>query len=91
MGYLNQTTGSFHSITGRQIEARRLVRLLDEIELSVLGRLVDGQSARSIAHELGLHVSEIEKARSDILGKFEASTTADLIRIGIHADLQQCR
>jgi FixJ family two-component response regulator len=88
MGYLNRTTGSFRRMTANQIQARRLVGFLDQHELSVLSRLVDGESTSSIAHELGPPVSEIEKARSEILRKFGVGTTADLIRIGIYAELQ---
>ena len=91
MGYLNRGTDSFHRITSDQLEARRLVSALNPAQLRVLSRLVEGDSLHSIANELGFHVAEIEQVRSEILCKLEAHTTADLIRIGIYAEIPKPR
>lgn len=77
----HRVTGSFHRITSDQIKARRLVGSLNPEQLRVRSRLVEGYSLNAMANGLRIYVAEIEKVRSEILRKFGAHTTADLIGI----------
>jgi len=88
MTYLTQAAMTFHRISGEEIEARRLVAALDPEERRVLTDLVHGKSLQAIAADLGIFQFDAEAAKSKLLRKLNAATTADLIRIGIYAGLE---
>jgi DNA-binding CsgD family transcriptional regulator len=85
MAFLANASGSFRRITGEQLDAQRLLDSLNAEQRCVLDRIAKGYSLRSIAVELAVPESHIERLRSDLLRKFDARTTADLIRIRIYA------
>jgi len=88
MTYLTRAAVTFHRISGEEIKARRLVAALDPEERRVLTDLVDGKSLRAIAADIGIFQFDVEAAKSRLLRKLNAATTADLIRIAIYAGLE---
>ena len=70
-----------------QLQARDLVRTLEEEELQILTYLVEGWGGRAIAAELEIGLSEFEASKRQLLSKLNAESTSDLVRIGIYADL----
>lgn len=65
---------------------RGLTSSLDDTEQSILREIVAGSSLRQIALKLGLQLSQVETLRATLMEKLHASSTADLVRIGIYAE-----
>lgn len=64
---------------------RRIARLTDG-EREVLAMLIDGMPNKGIAAQLGLSVRTIEVRRAKVMGKMEADSLAELIRLTLSAD-----
>ncbi len=65
-----------------------IIRLLESLtakEREVLDRVVAGKANRQIAAELGVSVKAIEARRANVMGKMEAQSVADLVRMVIAA------
>lgn len=73
----------------RSAEARNakdLVASLTPREKSVLEQLVKGNSNKVAAHELGISARTIEIHRANIMGKTNARSLSDLVRIAVTAE-----
>ncbi len=67
----------------RQLEHVNRFEILSSRERQVLRLLVQGLSNKAVAARLGLSHRTVEKHRARIMGKTEAKSIADLIRIGL--------
>ena len=68
-------------------EARALVGSLDRPERDVLRQIVAGNSMLRISVHVECPLEDIVKIKAGIMRKLEANTTADLVRMGIYADV----
>jgi two-component system response regulator FixJ len=66
-------------------EVHRRLSLLDEQEQRVIRRLVSGESAKSIAVEIGSDVSSVSKCSLEIMAKMQADGLPALIRLWVCA------
>ena len=65
-----------------------LVARVNSHEHRVLDLIVDGYSLIKIAGELGLSLEETLLMKAALMRKLEATTTADLVRIGLYAQAE---
>jgi FixJ family two-component response regulator len=70
-------------------EARDLVAGLTIRERQTLELVTRGLSSKAIARELGISPRTVEVHRANAFEKINASSTADAIRIGVHAGLDR--
>lgn len=68
-------------------EARSLTATLIETEHDILKGIVAGSSLKQIALKLGLSLAQAETQKASMMRKLNAASTADLVRVGIYADL----
>jgi two-component system, LuxR family, response regulator FixJ len=68
-------------------EALRLVARLSRQEKQILAGLANGRTTTSIAAALSIVPQEAEHARSVLMEKLSARTTADAVRIAIYANV----
>ena len=54
----------------------------------MLDLIVDGYSLMKIADDLGLPLEETVRTKAGLMRKLEATTTADLVRIGLYAQAE---
>jgi len=66
---------------GRRLTILRRMSRMSEGEREVLDSLVDGQTNREIAEQLGLSIRTIEVRRSKLMRKMRARSLAELIRM----------
>jgi FixJ family two-component response regulator len=71
-----------------RLKALQVVSKLDQKENLILAGLVNGLSIGSIASILSIPVSEARRAKTVLMDKLEAKTTADAVRIGIYANVR---
>jgi len=74
---------------GRAEEAKAAKDLLSSLtprERSVLEKLVQGQSNKVVAFELGISPRTVEIHRAHIMDKMEASSLSDLVRVVLTAE-----
>lgn len=69
------------------MDARDLTASLNELEHGVLREIVAGSSLQQIAMKFDLELAQVEIRKTSLLGKLNATSTADLVRIGIYAEL----
>jgi FixJ family two-component response regulator len=75
-------------VAGAQTSRAKAVGLvagLGALERRMLEFIVDGFSLVQIAGELGQSLEDAVRMKARLLNKLEATTTADLVRIGIYA------
>lgn len=68
--------------------AERLLALLTPRERSVLEQLVIGRSNKVAAYELGISPRTVEIHRAHIMGKMNARSLSDLVRVSLAASRQ---
>ena len=68
------------------IAAKNLLASLTPRERGVLDRLVQGRSNKVVAFELGISPRTVEIHRAHIMGKMEASSLSDLVRMVLAAE-----
>jgi two-component system response regulator FixJ len=68
------------------ITAKNLLASLTPRERGVLDRLVQGRSNKVVAFELGISPRTVEIHRAHIMGKMEASSLSDLVRMVLAAE-----
>lgn len=71
----------------RKLEAIDKVRLLTPREREVLRELVAGGSNKQIGKRLGISSRTVEIHRSNLMSRLNASSTADAVRLGLYAGL----
>lgn len=71
----------------RHLDAVKAVERLSTRELEVLIGLVRGASNKAIGRALGISPRTVEIHRSNLKRKLGAASTADLVRIGIYAGI----
>ncbi|MDP4576044.1 LuxR C-terminal-related transcriptional regulator [Qipengyuania sp. G39] len=71
----------------RRAEARKVIGLLTGREMDVLKGLVDGASNKEIARRLGISPRTVEIHRANMMGRLNAQSVADAVRIGLYAGL----
>ena len=87
--YVNGKTAG--TADARRLEAEKLVAELEPRERAGLERIVEGCSLVRIAGELGLSLEEAAQAKASLMSKLGASATADLVRIGLYAQVDRNR
>jgi two-component system response regulator FixJ len=70
---------------GEQTFVRAKLSRLSGRERQVIKGLVAGQLNKTIAHELGISARTVEVYRANLMGKMEAGTFADLVRMTVLA------
>jgi two-component system response regulator FixJ len=78
----------FHA-RSRKAEARAAKHLLASLtprERGVLDKLVQGRSNKVVAYELGISPRTVEIHRAHIMGKMDASSLSDLVRVVLAAE-----
>ena len=70
-------------------EATALTSLLSSRELQVLTLMVKGHGNKSVALELAISPRTVEIHRANVLAKLNAGSSADAVRIGIYAGLDE--
>ena len=68
------------------IAAKTLLASLTPRERGVLDKLVQGRSNKVVAYELGISPRTVEIHRAHIMGKMEASSLSDLVRVVLAAE-----
>jgi two-component system response regulator FixJ len=63
-----------------------LLSSLTPRERSVLDKLVQGQSNKIVAHELGISPRTVEIHRAHIMTKMDAASLSDLVRVVLTAE-----
>jgi FixJ family two-component response regulator len=71
----------------RKFTARKIVGTLTQREREVLAAVVDGDSNKEIAKRLGISPRTVEVHRGNMMSRLNARSTADAVRIGLHAGL----
>ena len=87
---IDRAAGSLdHKVKLSEHRARAISRLktLTPRERDVLKGMVDGQSNKLLAHQLGVSVRTIEMHRSHIMDRLEAKSAAQVIRLAFDAGL----
>ncbi len=72
------------SLHVQAIERARCKQLLDQLsqrEHEILLKMIQGQSSKSIAIELGLSERTVEKHRKNVMDKTQARSVAELVRL----------
>lgn len=67
------------------VAAKNLLASLTPRERGVLDKLVQGRSNKVVAYELGISPRTVEIHRAHIMGKMEASSLSDLVRVVLAA------
>ncbi|WP_259962310.1 response regulator transcription factor [Tsuneonella litorea] len=73
---------------GRRIDARKKVALLSTRERHTLQLLVEGNSTKDTAQILGISPRTVEIHRGNVLRKLGAGSSADAVRIGLYAGIE---
>lgn len=68
-------------------QARRSIARLSARERQLLDWLIAGESSKVIAGQLGLSIKTVENHRSRLLAKTGARNVAELVRLGVLADM----
>jgi two-component system, LuxR family, response regulator FixJ len=68
-------------------QTRQRLSLLSERERQVLQGVVAGQPNKAIAFELGISPRTVEVYRAGLMGKMQARSLPDLVRMVMHIDL----
>ena len=61
--------------------------LLSARERQVLEGLIEGQSNKTIARELGISPRTVEVYRANLMAKMEAGSLSELIRLALRAEI----
>ncbi|MGN3975239.1 response regulator transcription factor [Tsuneonella sp. SYSU-LHT278] len=88
---LDRIVGRFAShdqARARRLAARSKVAGLSKRERGILQLMIDGNSNKQIAQILDLSPRTVEVHRANVLKKLDASSTADAVRIGLYAGLE---
>jgi FixJ family two-component response regulator len=70
-------------------KASGLIDGLGSDEHRMLDLIVDGYSLIKIAGDLGLPLEETVRTKANLMKKLGATTTADLVRIGLYAQAEE--
>jgi two-component system, LuxR family, response regulator FixJ len=73
----------------RKLQAKAFVKLLSPRERDVLRELVAGGSNKDIAKRLGISPRTVEIHRANAMGRLNAGSVADAVRIGVYAGLDE--
>ena len=68
------------------VAAKNLLASLTPRERGVLDKLVQGRSNKVVAYELGISPRTVEIHRAHIMGKMDASSLSDLVRVVLAAE-----
>jgi two-component system response regulator FixJ len=68
------------------VAAKNLLASLTPRERGVLDKLVQGRSNKVVAYELGISPRTVEIHRAHIMGKMDASSLSDLVRLVLAAE-----
>ena len=69
------------SVLDQANKAKEILDSLTEREKSVLDILVQGESSKIVAHELGISIRTVEVHRANIMRKTRARSLSDLVRL----------
>lgn len=75
----------------RRAHAKAAVEELSTRELEVLASMVQGNSNKEIAQELGISPRTVEIHRGNMMRKLSARSTSDAIRLAVYAGLDEER
>ena len=70
-------------------QAHRLVATLEPTEHRVLARIAEGYSLAAAAAVLGVSLDDAVQAKASLMKKLGATMTADLVRLGIYAQVHE--
>jgi RNA polymerase sigma factor (sigma-70 family) len=73
----------------RRADAKAAVEELSTRELEVLASMVQGNSNKEIAQELGISPRTVEIHRGNMMRKLKARSTSDAIRLAVYAGLDE--
>ena len=73
----------------RRAHAKAAVEELSARELEVLASMVQGNSNKEIAQELGISPRTVEIHRGNMMRKLRARSTSDAIRLAVYAGLDE--
>jgi len=73
------------------LEAKKRVAELEPREREVLECIVGGYSLIRVAGELGVSLEDAVRLKASLMRKLGANVTADLVRIGIYAQVDRNR
>lgn len=73
----------------RRAHAKAVVEELSSRELEVLSSMVQGNSNKEIAQELGISPRTVEIHRGNMMRKLKARSTSDAIRLAVYAGLDE--
>lgn len=73
----------------RRADAKAAVEELSTRELEVLASMVQGNSNKEIAQELGISPRTVEIHRGNMMRKLRARSTSDAIRLAVYAGLDE--
>lgn len=71
----------------RRTDARQRIAKLSPREFDVLCLLVDGGSNKSIGSRLGISSRTVEIHRGNLMGKLEARSIADVVRLALYSQV----
>lgn len=89
MGRISTRSAQAARLERKRAAAQKLVADLSRREREVLIRLIAGQANRTMAEELGISPRTIEVHRSNMMKKLNAGTSAEAVRVGLYAGLDQ--
>ena len=76
-----QTGKAMHAREKEKLRCKKLLDQLSPRENEVLLRMIQGQSNKFIAGELGLSERTVEKHRKNVMDKTQARSVAELVRL----------
>jgi len=89
VGLAQQRLGEPVSGNGDRVAAAARLTFLTPRERQVLKGLVAGWPNKTIAYDLGISARTVEKHRAQVMGKMQARSFSELIRLAVAAGLQE--
>lgn len=89
VGEIQKHAARERRVASRIAEAAKLVARLSPRERDVLKGLLNGDTNKDIARQYGISPRTVEIHRSNLMKKLKARSTADAVRVGIYAGLDE--
>lgn len=87
LGKISSHSQKYFKWGRRRTQAKAALDLLTEREKEVLLHLTEGMSNKDVARKLNISPRTVEIHRANLMRKLNARSAADLVRIGLYADL----